>query len=106
MSSSGSSSDDDDDDEALERECVRLRSVIAADPNAYESYLQLIAAQRKTGDLDGVRAAREQMAGVFHVQLLRVVAERHHQQSLEVAVHHVRHVLTGYRCRCHHLWLA
>ena len=66
MSSSGSSSsDDDDDDEALERECVRLRSVIAADPNAYESYLQLIAAQRKTGDLDGVRAAREQMAGVF-----------------------------------------
>ena len=51
-------------------------------------------------------AMRVQMAGVFHVQLLRVVAERHHQQSLEVAVHHVRHVLTGYRCRCHHLWLA
>ena len=66
MSSSSSGSDSsDDDDEALEREAAQLRAAIAANPNAYESYLQLIAVQRKIGDLDGVRTAREQMAAIF-----------------------------------------
>ncbi len=65
MSSSSGSDSSDEDDEALEREVSQLQSAIAANPNAYDSYLQLIAAQRKIGDLDGVRAAREQMAAVF-----------------------------------------
>ena len=65
MSSSSGSDSSDDDDEALEREVSQLRSAIAANPSAYDSYLQLIAAQRKIGDLDGVRAAREQMAAIF-----------------------------------------
>jgi hypothetical protein len=65
MSSSGSDSSDDDDDEVLEREAAQLRAAIKANPNAYESYLQLIQVQRKIGDLDGVRAAREQMAAIF-----------------------------------------
>lgn len=65
MSSGDESSDSDDDDEALEREVQALRSQIAASPADYETHLKLIAAQRKTGDLDGVRAAREAMAAVF-----------------------------------------
>ena len=60
-----SSESDSDDDAALEREVQALRAQIAANATDYEAHLKLIAAQRKTGDLDGVRGAREAMAAVF-----------------------------------------
>ena len=64
-SGSSSSEDEDDDDERLAAEIARLGAALEANPADYASALGLIAAQRKTGDLDGVRAARERMARVF-----------------------------------------
>jgi hypothetical protein len=68
---SGSDSDSDSSDSsdggeaALEAEVVAQRAALAQSLHNYDAHLGLIAAQRASGELEGVRAAREGMSRVF-----------------------------------------
>lgn len=55
------SSDDDDEDRAAETEIKRLESALAQNPYDYDAHVQLIDKLHKMGELDRLRAARENM---------------------------------------------